>query len=151
MVALYTYKCSQCDFTIPMFLDRTLYIIDGNGERRFCPHPSEAHYVSEVLGITRDQVIKSLAYQDFVYGGRVYVDDGSGSDAVEEMIRGKLGYATLYVCLDCSKLSSFDIDKDQIACKDCKSVKMKKLSEMHQESCPKCKNGIIIRNYVGVA
>ena len=28
---------------------------------------------------------------------------------------------------------------------------MKKLSEMHQESCPQCKKGVIIRKYVGVA
>ena len=81
----------------------------------------------------------------------MFVDDGSGSDAVEEQIRGRLGYTTLCVCLDCSRLFLLDMDKDQRVCTDCNSTKMEKMSEMTGETCPKCKEGIITRDYVGVA
>ena len=137
------YKCSKCKFKLPEGWGHDFYVVNDEGKRIRCLHPSEGSYVREVLG----ERASSL-----------------------DIVRDRTGFNSNCVCLDCLHQFQADVGeygwnpferyhpefnfrakpkKNERECPECKSKNVKTELEMVGEPCPKCKEGIIEEIWTG--
>ena len=109
------FACDECDFELPVGWGGYCYVTDANGERIVCPHPSEAHTITRVTGMS--------------FG--------------EAMDAGRVGFSSDCVCLTCLRQFPLDLKRDQRVCTGCSSGDVRATSELVDQPCPKCKRGTI--------
>lgn len=136
------YKCNKCGFALRGGWGYGFYVEDDKHKRIHCLHPSERHYVEQVLG----------------------------KNPSLELVRERTGFNSYCVCVDC--LHEFEADlggegwspyedelsrhlprpkreKDKRECPKCHSKNVKTELEMVGRTCPKCKGGIIVEIWTG--
>ncbi len=124
MPRIYAYHCNKCEFHLPSGWGGIMYVSNDKGERIACVHPMEEKIIDSVLG----RGLKRLF-----------------------LTRRRTGFSSDCICLDCLSQFRLDVDKDVRECPSCKSRKMKTVSEMIGEPCPKCKIGIIEKIGKGIS
>lgn len=92
-----------------------MYVVDGNGNRKACPHPGELYTVRKVLG----------------------------ANASTELIKERTGFNSHCICLDCIEQFNLDLNRDSINCPVCQSEHVKSLRDMIGQTCPECREGAI--------
>jgi len=99
-----------------------MYVTDDTGQRIGCQHPGEMWTVNKVLG----------------------------ENAPRELIKGRTGFNSYCVCLDCLSKTELDIKKDERRCPNFKSINVKTIREMVGRPCPKCGRGTVVEIDTGV-
>lgn len=137
---LLEYKCYDCGFLAGR--NSYMYVIDENGDRVVCPHPSEVETIREVLKV---KVVDEAAWK-------------------------KVGFNADCICLDCKRKFQLDLGeykesedeydkiiyigkgaRDERKCKYCGSKNVKAAAELVGESCPKCGRGRIEIKHLGIS
>jgi len=92
-----------------------MYVTNEKGERIICPHPIEFRTVREVLG----------------------------EGASDTLVKQRTGHLQKWLCLECLRTCSLDLDRDSHKCSHCDSAKGKSVKDMVDQPCPKCSAGTI--------
>jgi hypothetical protein len=142
MPSINNYICSRCDLILQRGWGYHFYVEDSEGNRIACRHPGETRNVEKVLG-------KSVSL---------------------EIIRERTGFVSDCVCLDC--LAQFEADlgengwspyeadianyeprvkqgKDKRECIECRSKRVKTVSELVGQRCLSCTDGVIEKIWTG--
>jgi hypothetical protein len=124
------FKCTDCDFAMPMGSGGYLYVNSNQGEKIVCPHPVEAYTIAKVLGIDEGDI---LGFPWFPL---------SESSPIN-LLKERVGFNSHCVCLDCLAQFDLDVEKEDRACPKCGSEKIRTEMEMVGFECPACKVGTI--------
>lgn len=142
MPPINNYKCDSCDFTMHSGWGYYLFVVDDDGNRVVCAHPSEYKYIEKVLG----------------------------KNPPLELVRERTGFNSYCVCIDCLNQFTANLGKsgwspyeweikyvkprdndnvDERKCPQCGSANVKTVLELIGQPCPKCNKGTFILEWTG--
>ena len=142
MSGIFEYKCSRCKFKLPEGRGHYLYVETDKGERVVCGHPAERRIVEEVLG--ERPSLEVVQERTGFNSDRVCLDCLHQFEAD----LGETGYSPYEEQLDKLK-PRLKQEKDKRECPKCRSMNVKTALELVDETCPKCKEGVIEEVFTG--
>jgi len=131
MPGIYEFKCDKCDFEMPEGWGRYMYVLDKEGKKIICPHPSEYETALEVLNI------EGFGAWNCLFEFPIMREENM------KLFKERTGVSFYCVCLKCLNQFDIDIERDKKICPKCKSNKIKTEEEMIGQKCPKCKIGVV--------
>jgi len=63
MPPIYRFECNNCEFAFPSGWGSCQYVIDDDGNRIICPHPSEYYQAVETIGVEKFNEIYKQDYE----------------------------------------------------------------------------------------
>ena len=132
-----SFKCDNCDFTLPSGWDGYTYVKDNSGKKIICPHPGESDTIAEVLGLDDNDI-----------GGFPWLPPQD--EAMQKLLMEKTGFNSHCVCLNCLNKFDLDVMKEERICPECNLKTVKTELEMVGQQCPKCKEGTIRKLWTGI-
>lgn len=123
---IFALKCDRCDFQVRPTGGGYMYVLDAGGNQVICPHPLEFDTVERVTGMSRDAASK----------------------------KGLVHYAIQLLCLGCAEV--FDAEYKQgeqlhARCLRCGATNARSVLDSAGTRCPRCREGALQRDEIGVA
>lgn len=118
MPRIYEYECDACGFSLPSGWGEYMYVVNHQGKRIACPHPSEFETIKKVTGYD-------------------FFDPNRPKGAI---IIGSYSHC---ICPACLNKFDLDVNKDERKCPKCGSGEVHTEEEMVGKECPRCRKGII--------
>ena len=100
-----------------------MYVLDAAGERIACPHPIERDTVEHVTGL----------------------------DWKAARQKGLLGYVSDCICFGCTHQLEIDVERDIKQCPQCESLQVRTAKASVGAKCPRCHEGLIVEEPIGVS
>jgi hypothetical protein len=145
---IYIHKCDGCSFSLPSGWGGCMYVTDDEGKRFICPHPVEASTISRVLGFD-EKIPLFMSQWDLSKTWHRHSVPMDGN-AVQKLLDERLGFMSECVCLDCVSTFRLDLKRDAAECPECCSQRIRSVSKIVGEQCPKCGKGTIRKIDVGI-
>lgn len=100
-----------------------MYVLDAAGKRVPCPHPLEMNTIKRVTGL-----------------------DWQGAST-----KGLLGHISHCLCFACTEQFDLDVERDVKRCPKCASLEVRTVNASLGARCPRCHQGILIQEAIGVS
>ena len=123
MPLLSTIKCNRCDLTLPSGAGGYMYVLNAVGERVVCSHPGEWDTIEQVTGL----------------------------DWYAARQKGLLGHVSYCLCFECTHQLEIDVDRDVKQCPQCKSLHVRTANACLGGQCPRCHEGLMVEEPIGVS
>jgi DNA-directed RNA polymerase subunit RPC12/RpoP len=118
-----TYTCTSCSFSVEDWDEGNPYIVGPRGWRYHFYHPGREQQMDAII-------LKVLGYMPDEAEKQAFLEMNSGDE-------------TTFLCESCAAVSRIDATRDRLACKKCRSPRIKPTHELEDVACPKCKDGVL--------
>jgi DNA-directed RNA polymerase subunit RPC12/RpoP len=126
------------------------YILDLQGERKYCRHPGQDEHGCEILGMDYDELVRAMTERPGEAEHRLPTGEPATAEKFVAFYEKRIGVMSGYLCLACGEWSSLDDNRDPMQCQRCRSENIVMDGKLDGRPCPFCREGTLKTRIVGL-